>query len=198
MTRTRDLLLHPVRLRIIQALAGRPMRPLELKEHLGDVSQASLYRHLGQLESGGLIEIVGERPVRGGVERTYAVVADAVALGPAELEDADAEDHLRFFATFVGALLSDFAAYLETSELDFVADRVGYRQVPLWLTDTEFDEMAGAMSEIVQARLGNEPSPSRRRRLLTTIVLPDDRATEGEQPGTRPGLDPMDRDAEPR
>jgi DNA-binding transcriptional ArsR family regulator len=154
------------------------MRPLELKDHLGDVAQASLYRHLGQLESGGLIEVVGQRPVRGGVERTYAVVADSVSLGPAELEGADADEHLRFFATFLGTLLSDFAAYVQHSDLEFLADRVGYRQVPLWLTDEEFDQMAGALSAAVEDRLEHGPGPGRRRRLLTTIVMPDDRATE--------------------
>ncbi len=176
MTQSRDLLLHPVRLRIIQALAGRPMRPLDLKDHLGDVAQASLYRHLNELEAGGLIEVVDTRPVRGGIERTYAVVTEAVALGPAELQGASPEDHLRFFATFLGTLLSDFAAYVDDGQLDFVADRVGYRQVPLWLTDEEFDEMIAAMSASVQSHLENGPGPGRRRRLLSTIVMPDDRA----------------------
>jgi DNA-binding transcriptional ArsR family regulator len=180
MTTSRDLLLHPVRLRIIQALAGRPMRPLELKEHLGDVAQATLYRHLNQLESGGLIRVLEERPVRGGVERTYGVVDSAISLGPADLFGATADDHLGFFATFIGALLSDFAAYVERSDLDFVADRVGYRQIPLWLSDREFDELAAAMSDAIQAHLANEPRRDRRRRLLTTIVMPDDRTPPEE------------------
>ena len=52
MIETRDLLLHPVRLRIVQALVGSPMTPLHLKEQLGDVPQATLYRHLSQLFEG--------------------------------------------------------------------------------------------------------------------------------------------------
>lgn len=177
MTLPRDLLLHPIRLRIVQALVGRSMKPLELKEHLGDVPQASLYRHISQLEAGGVITVVEERPVRGGVERTYAVVEETVQLGADDLDGTTGEDHLRYFSTFLGALVADFATYLENSDLDLVADRVGYRQVPLWLSDSEFDEMTSAMAAIVQGYLDREPASDRRRRLLTTIVMPDDRAS---------------------
>ena len=176
MIETRDLLLHPIRLRIVQALVGNPMTPLRLKEQLGDVAQATLYRHLNQLADGGLLEVVDERPARGGVERTYGVVASAVSLTAEELENATSDDHFRYFATFVGTLLADFATYLEASGLDLAADRVGYRQVPLWLTDDEFDVMVAKMTQAVQESLDNEPAPGRRRRLLSTIVMPDDRA----------------------
>ncbi len=175
MIETRDLLLHPIRLRIVQALVGSQMTPLQLKDHLGDVAQATLYRHLNQLSDGGLLAVVDERQVRGGVERTYGVVAAAVSLGPEELETATADDHFRYFATFVGTLLADFAAYVESSELDLVADRVGYRQVPLWLTDDEFDGMVAEIGRVVQEHAANDPAAGRRRRLLSTIVMPDDR-----------------------
>ncbi|NNJ47091.1 MAG: ArsR family transcriptional regulator [Acidimicrobiia bacterium] len=174
MIERRDLLLHPIRLRIVQALVASPMTPLRLKEQLGDVPQATLYRHLSQLADGGLLEVLEERPVRGGVERTYGVVASAASLTGDELETATADDHFRYFATFVGTLLADFAAYAETSDLDLVADRVGYRQVALWLSDDEFDAVVARMSGAVQETIHNEPAPGRRRRLFSTIVMPGD------------------------
>lgn len=180
MTNTRDLLLHPIRLRIIQALIGSPMTPLRLKEVLGDVPQATLYRHVNQLHDGGLLEVVDEQPVRGGVERTYGVVAEVVSLGPSEYEDATAEDHLRYFTTFLGTLIDSFGAYLDEGPTDFVTDGVGYRQVPLWLTDEEFADVASALREAVRPALDNIPAPGRRRRLITTIVMPDVRAPDGQ------------------
>lgn len=39
-----DLLLHPVRLRVVQALLGQEMTPQQLVDALGDVPQATLYR----------------------------------------------------------------------------------------------------------------------------------------------------------
>jgi DNA-binding transcriptional ArsR family regulator len=173
----RDLLLHPVRLRIVQALLGRQLTPGEIQVQLTDVPQASLYRHIKHLEQGGLLEIVGRRPVRGGVERTYAVIEEAVSLGQEDLVGATSDEMFRHFATFVGTLLADYAAYLDTSELDLAADRVGFRQAPLWLTDDEFDELAAEMGRAMRTRVDNQPTPERRRRLFTTIVMPDDRTS---------------------
>lgn len=175
MIETRDLLLHPIRLRIVQALAGARLTPLQVKDRLGDVPQATLYRHLNQLADHGLIEVVDERQVRGSVERTYALVTGATALGDDDLESATPEDHFRYFATFLGTLLNDYASYLDSGNPTLDADRVGYRQVPLWLTDAEIDALVGAMRSVVDEAVGNEPGPGRRRRLLTTIVMPDDR-----------------------
>jgi DNA-binding transcriptional ArsR family regulator len=172
---TRDLLLHPVRLRIVQTVLGRRLTPGEIQKQMSDIPQASLYRHINTLEEGGLLAVVDRRPVRGGVERTYAVVEEAVSLQQEDLEGATSKEVFRHFATFVGTLLTDFAAYLTTSDLNLAADRVGFRQIPLWLTDAEFDELAAEFVQALQSRLDRQPSPERRRRLFTTIVMPDDR-----------------------
>jgi DNA-binding transcriptional ArsR family regulator len=160
-----DLLVHPVRLRAIRALLQQPMTATDLLEVLGDVAQATLYRHLAALEEGGIIEVVERRRARGGVERTFAVVEGTTVLQPEDLAGASSEDHLRWFTSFIGTLLGDFAAYLDDPDADVVADRVGYRQVPLWLTDAEVDDLAEELQAAVE-----------RRRSLTTILVPDDRA----------------------
>ncbi|MGI9595056.1 MAG: helix-turn-helix domain-containing protein [Acidimicrobiales bacterium] len=175
-----DLLLHPIRLRIVQALVGRPMTATEVKGLLGDVAQATLYRHLKQLHEGGLLEVVNERQVRGGLERTYQVVTEAVSLDADDLAEAGADDHFRYFATFLGTLLTDYAGYLDRDSIDLEADRVGFRQVPLWLTDEEFDQLVEELGSAVERRLENEPGPGRQRRLITSIVMPDDRAGREE------------------
>lgn len=175
MTEARDLLLHPIRLRIVQALVGSPMTPLELRDRLGDVAQATLYRHLNQLVDGGLLEVVDERPVRGTVERTYGVVTSAVSLSDEDMASAGTDDHFRYFATFVGTLLSDFGAYLFAGDPKLGEDRVGYRQTALWLTDDELDELVIALRAAIDRHADNKPSPDRRRRLLTTVLMPDDR-----------------------
>lgn len=175
-TERRDLLLHPIRLRIVQTLAGAQLTPLQVRERLGDVPQATLYRHLKQLADGGLIEVVEERQVRGGVERTYGLVDDAVTLGGEDLGSATPDEHFRYFATFVGTLLADFATYLDGGDPALGADRVGYRQVPLWLTDEELDSLVDTLRRAVEHHVGNEPAQGRRRRLLTTIVMPDRRS----------------------
>lgn len=170
----RDLLLHPIRLKIVQVMVKRPMTARDLMDELPDVAQASLYRHLKALVDGGLLEIVDEQPIRGGVERTYATIESAAMLSYDEMTGLDSEEQFRFFATFVGMLLTDFATYLEGDQPDLEKDRVGYSQAPLWLSTEEFDELAREMRSLIEARLSNEPTSGRRRHLLTTIVLPND------------------------
>ena len=172
----RDLLLHPVRLRIVEALSGRSMTPQQLLDRLGDVAQATLYRHVNQLQEAGIIEVVDEQQVRGGIERTYRVVDGAAHLRPEDLEDASASEILQLFVTFVGTLVSDFSAHLDRQDdLDLVGDRIGFSQVPLWLSDEEFDRMSAAINEAIGPLTANEPTENRRRRLLSIIVMPDDR-----------------------
>ncbi len=180
-----DLLLHPVRLRIVQAMIGRPMTASDVKNLLGDVAQATLYRHLKQLHEGGLLEIIDERRVRGAVERTYRVVTETVSLGADDLVGVDADDHFRYFATFVGTLLSDYASYLQTDRIDLAADRVGFRQVPLWLSDEELDELVEELGSVLESRLDRLPGNGRRRRLISTVVMPDDRSNAPEKSPAR-------------
>src|SRR5262249_20794707 len=54
-----------------------------------------------------------------------------------------------------------------------LADGVGYRQVPFYLSDDEFVAMMLALNQALLPYLGNQPAPNRRRRLFTTIVFPD-------------------------
>jgi DNA-binding transcriptional ArsR family regulator len=47
---TLDLLLHPIRLRIVHAMSGgRTRTTSELSTHLADVPKTTVYRHVGLL-----------------------------------------------------------------------------------------------------------------------------------------------------
>ena len=75
-TRRSDILLHPVRLRIVLTVAGDEATTADIAERLPDVPQATLYRHIAKLADSGILDIVGERRARGAVEKTYSVNAD--------------------------------------------------------------------------------------------------------------------------
>ena len=172
-----DLLLHPVRLRVVQAFLGdRTLTTGGLRSALPDVPVATLYRHVGVLADAGVLEVVGERKVRGAAERSYRLVLEAANVPAEDLAGMAADDHRRAFTTFVAALLADFDRYLDRGEPDLVRDGVGYRQVGLWLTDTEFAELAADLRAVLQERLANRPGDGRRRRLVGLVHLP------GEEP----------------
>lgn len=191
-----DLILHPVRLRLLAALARRQLTARQLSELLPDIPQATLYHHLGTLTRAGLLRIVSERRVRGTVEKCYALADDlALSLSPADLANASREDHLRYFTIFVATLLGDFARYLQQGDpdapIDLLADGVGYRETPFYLSDDELIQAAKAINQALLPFLKNEPAPHRRRRLFATILIPDAEpgaaSRDGETPTDTPG-----------
>lgn len=173
-----DLILHPVRLRIIQAFASdlgtRRLTPQQVAAILPDLPQASLYRHIERLFRGGILAVAGERRVRGAVERTYVLVAGGATLSPDEMAEATRDEHLGYFTTFAAGLIAQFERYLQRPEVDLVADGVGYRQVVLNLSDEEVQEMAAAVNAALARFVQGGPRRGRRRRVLATVLLPLD------------------------
>jgi hypothetical protein len=174
------LLLHPVRLRVVQAFLGdRALTTSELRAELPDVPVATLYRHVGLLADAGVLTVAGERKVRGTAERTYRLDLAAASVGAADAATMTADEHRRAFTTFAVALMADFDRYVaraapDAGRPDLAADRVGYRQVAVWVTDEEFDEMVGELAAVLRTRMANRPGGGRRRRVVTTVHLPAD------------------------
>ncbi|GAA1820446.1 helix-turn-helix domain-containing protein [Planosporangium flavigriseum] len=170
---TAELLLHPVRLRIVQAfLADRELTTAQLGEELPDVPTASLYRHVATLTEGNVLDVVAERKVRGTFERTYRLNLAKANVTGKEAAAMDADAHRRAFMTFVAALLGDFDHYVARDGFNLARDGVGYRQVALNLSDAEFDEFAAELRELLQRWMKRPPGPDRARRVLSTIVMP--------------------------
>jgi DNA-binding transcriptional ArsR family regulator len=169
-----EVLLHPVRLRIVQAFLGdRHLTTGQLRELLPDVATATLYRQVATLAEAGLLEVAEERRVRGAAERTYRLRTEAASVGPEEAAELTVDQHRTAFTTFVAGLLGEFDRYLDRGDVDLGRDLVGYRQVALHLTDEELLELIGELGEVFTRRMALPPE-GRRRRLLTTILLPAD------------------------
>ena len=169
-----DLILHPVRLRIILAFAGgRRLTPQQVAGVL-PVPQSTLYRQIERLYRGGALAIAAEQRVRGAVERTYVLAEGAASLSPEDLAKSSRDDHLGYFTAFAAGLIAQFEQYLERSEIDLLKDGVGYRQVVLNLTDDEISEMAGALNAAVSRFVAYNPKPGRKRRMLATVLIPLD------------------------
>ena len=178
MASSADLLLHPVRLRIVQAFLGeRPLTTSALSAELSDVPPASLYRHVARLVNAGVLQVVAERRVRGTVERTYMLRLASATIGPDEVASMSAEDHRRAFMAFTAGLLADADRYLQRADFDPSRDQVGYRLAGLWLDDAEYADLLRDLARVIQPRLANPPKKGRRRRILATVLLLGDDAT---------------------
>src|SRR5262249_5278052 len=161
-----------VRLRIIQAFLGdRALTTSQLRTELPDVPPASLYRHVARLVDAGVLSVVGERRVRGAVERTYVLRVAAATIGLDALERMTREDHAQALRAFAAGLRGDFDRSLSRDDIDLLRDGVSYRLAGLWLDDAELAELARELIRAIQPRLANPPRPGRRRRILGTVLL---------------------------
>ncbi len=175
---TADLLLHPVRLRIVQAFLGdRALTTSQLRAELSDVPAASLYRHVARLERAGVLQVVAERRVRGATERTYVLRHAAAAILPDEAAEMSPEDHRQAFMAFVAGLLAAADRYFARPDFAPLADRTTYRIAGLWLDDAEYTAMLQDLYRVLAPRLANAPGQGRRRRILATVLLLGDEET---------------------
>ncbi|HUA48520.1 MAG TPA: helix-turn-helix domain-containing protein [Solirubrobacteraceae bacterium] len=168
-----DLLLHPVRLRIVKAFLGeRALTTSQLATELEDVPAGSLYRHVALLVSAGVLQVVAERRVRGAVERTYMLRVFAARIGPGEARAMSAEEHAHAFMAYVAGMLADADRYLAAGQPDPARDGADYRVGALWLSDREFADLLRDLTEVFQPRLANAPGKGRKRRMVYTVFLP--------------------------
>jgi DNA-binding transcriptional ArsR family regulator len=169
------LILHPVRLKILQALVGdRVLSTRQLGQLLPDVAQATLYRHVQKLLQAGILTIDSEQPARGTIERFYRLEEDQAKLSDAEVAALSHDDHRRYFTTFVAMLMTDFERYLQRETLDLYADGVGYHQVALHLNAAEMEDFARSLNALVKPFLKHQAESDRQRILFTTILMPGD------------------------
>ena len=176
-----DLLLHPVRLRIVQAFLGeRALTTTELRAELSDIPSASLYRHVARLVGAGVLQVVAERRVRGALERTYMLRLAAASIGPDEVASMSAEDHRQAFMAFVAGLLGDADRYLQRPDFDPLRDGASYRLAGLWLDDAEYADLLRDLVRMLHPRLANAPRAGRRRRILATVLLLGDDAADSQ------------------
>ena len=174
-----DLLLHPVRLRIVKAFLGdRALTASELAAELGDVPAGSLYRHIARLTKAGVLQVVAERRVRGAVERTYTLRLFAAQIQPDEARAMTLDEHEQAFLVYIAGLLADFERYIASAPADPVADGADYRVAGLWLTDEEYASLQRDLLAVFQPRLANAPGNGRRRRIRYSVTLPDPRVSD--------------------
>ncbi|MER7369066.1 helix-turn-helix domain-containing protein [Nonomuraea wenchangensis] len=168
-----EQLLHPVRLRIVHALAAADTLTIaQLCARMPEVPKITMYRQVAQLAEGGFLEVDGEQRVRGAVERRYRLRRDRPTIDAGAAAAMSLDDHRRGFAAAMAVLIAEFNAYLDRDGADPAADSVSYRQGTLWLTADELTAMTADLLAVLRDRLANTPAPGRTPYLLSAILFP--------------------------
>ncbi len=152
-----------------------------LRGRLSDVPPATLYRHVRTLADAGLLEVVDERPVRGGVERTCRRSPEGGLISREQFTGLPVEDRRTAFAGFVADLARRVDPLLAAPD-----PPVSFRSDTFDATDEELHALGALLHDAVAA-LQSVPVPAgqvRTRRSLAAVW-----ASEGADEGGRPGAD---------
>lgn len=168
-----DLIIHPVRMRILQLLILRPLTTQQISDALPGVPTSSIYRHLKLLLDNAVIQVSDTRQVRGVAEKTYSIVMSPRISDPEAFTDFSPEEHLHYFSMFAVSLIQSFGEYIHhTPDPDLIADRAGYTEAMFYASDEDMDRLVTTLNTILVEIAHKDPGEGRRLRKLSTISHP--------------------------
>lgn len=167
-----DVLLHPIRWRIVQRVLGREVTTTDLKRDLPDVPATTLYRHVAALIDAGYLTVVRERKIRGTTERTLSL--DQTKVGRIDEREARAmtpDQHRQAFLMMLTRLAADFDRVVESGDLYPRIHQLGYSQLALYLSSDDMAAFRSRFTELIEPYLAE--SPGKDRIVLSMFSLPD-------------------------
>lgn len=171
-------LADPLRIRLLEALWGKPRSARELAE-LEGVPAERLYYHLGQMEQAQLVRIAEYRPLPAGkVERVYA----ATAVEPPG-DEATPEDLSRFLGAVLQATRADITSACLAKEAG-EERRMLVHRVALRLTSAQRDQLEAHLLGLLDDAGHDQGDDGTSTRVLVTLVDLQDR----NEPPARPDV----------
>lgn len=169
-----NLILHPVRLRIIQTLVRRERNTQHIAEALPDIPVSSLYRHLRLLLESGYIEIASTRSVNGIEEKTYRTSeTKPPLLSDADFEGLTKDELAQAFSMLVGMILTSFQEYLDaTPEPEWRRDRLGCAEFTFFATPDEYNKLWASVWTTLADAEKSPAAPGRLRRKVAVASYP--------------------------
>lgn len=158
-----DIILNPVRVRIIQEISlKQSITANELCEIINDISRTTLYRHINVLLENSIISVQSERKIRGSVERTFVLNAEELSrINSLENAPQNTLDFLRHKYAM-------FQKYFESENVDPVKDKIFLGESVMMLNDQEFDQFIAEMWDLF-TKFNFEYSVGRKARTISVI-----------------------------
>lgn len=164
-----DIMLNPVRMRIIQTLAARQnMTTTEICEIISDVPRTTLYRHIKILLDNDILSIVSEQKIRGSLERTLALNAEKIA------EHNTLENAAQNAYTFLMNKYVLFQNYFQGDKPDPAKDKIFLNNTVLMTTDEEFDQFLLELRQLI-IQFSFEYSEGRKARDISIVSAPGEK-----------------------
>ena len=131
----------PLRVRIVEALALRPMTATQVGEELDEPAPKAHY-HVRELERVGLARLVETRERGGILEKYYRAVGKTLRVPPSLLQMAPPDEVARTMDAFLSTVASDFQTAISRSlnagATNFDETALNLSGDSLWMTAEEF------------------------------------------------------------
>ena len=168
-----ECLTNPIRSKLVLEISEKNQATAkQLAEVFPEIPQTSLYRHLKSMVESGLLNIVEERPIRGTVEKVYAMNQDFAETLGKNLAENNGQAYLLLFNQYMMGVLKEFQEYAARPQIDIAGDCSAFSLAPIYATKEELEQALGQIGGILQGLLANKSTPERRLRNVGIIVTP--------------------------
>lgn len=163
-----EIMLHPIRMRIIQELARREATTTnEICEKISDVPRTTLYRHIKILIDNNIAEVISKEKIRGTFERTIALNIPQVTKHNT-VENA-AENAFGFLMSNYGK----FHSYFNGENPDPGKDKIFLNNTVMMMNDSEYDQFLGELQKLM-LKYDFDSEEDRKPRDISIISAPVD------------------------
>lgn len=171
-----EVLMHPVRMKILQALMHNKeegLSTLEMNSIIKDVPQATLYRHIQILVDESIIKIVKERKVRSVTEKFYALNEGAEILSKEDWTQLTIKQKLNYVSNYQLTLLSQYQNYLHSlGEEERLADLSTFSFIDLTLTTDQFMSFENELNDLIIKYYNMADSNNNETKTIAINIIP--------------------------
>lgn len=170
-----EVMLNPVRIRVIQELAiRRSITATELCEKISDVPRTTIYRHINILLDNNILTVVSEKKIRGSLERTLALNVEEISKNNT-LKNATGNAFSFLMNKYAG-----FHNYFSGERPDPAKDKIFFNNSVLMMNDNEFDQFLSEL-RVLLIKYSFEVANGRKARDISIISSPVEDNKKGER-----------------
>lgn len=163
-----DVLLHPIRMRILQQYSKKEtLTATEICHALSDVPRTTLYRHINTLIEAEMLTVISEKKIRGSYERTLALNIETYSKHNT-LENADQNAY-----HFLMTQYAKFHNYFSKASIDPARDKIFLSNIALMMTDDEYDAFLVKLQALLKES-NNDFGVGRKIRDISILSSPTD------------------------
>lgn len=161
-----EIILNPVRMRVIQELSTmQNITSNELCERISDVPRTTMYRHINILIENNILSVVSEKKIRGSLERTIALNI------PEILKHNTIENGAQNAFGFLMSHYAKFHKYFNGENPDPAKDKIFLNNTVLMMSDPEFGQFMEDLHQLL-LRYSFEAAETRKARDISIISSP--------------------------